>query len=135
MAAGASAAELLEAGIEALAHANVGDFEALAEATRGLGAAGARVEQPIAREKLRALGRVLELTHRNLRLLRGIAEYGMPPGANRRQGSGGRPAESGRRREQELVGELGRERMGRTLNGSVVRKRKRRESEGIDGND
>ncbi len=88
MAAGASAAELLEAGIEALAHANVGELEALAEATRGLGAAGARVEQPIAREKLRALGRVLELTHRNLRLLRGIAEYGMPPGR-----IGGRAAE------------------------------------------
>jgi len=80
MGAVASAAELLEAGTEALAHANAGELEALIEAARGVGAGETRAEQQIAMEKLRALGRVLELTHRNLRLLRGIAEYGMPPG-------------------------------------------------------
>lgn len=80
MAAGASAVKLLEAGIEALARANVGELEALVGAARAMQPAEARAEQPIARERLRALGRILELTHRNLRLLRGIAEYGVPPG-------------------------------------------------------
>jgi hypothetical protein len=71
MAVPGSAVELLAAGINALAHADAAQLEALAEAARGAEAPQTVEERKKVREGLRTLGYLIALTRRNLRLLRG----------------------------------------------------------------
>jgi hypothetical protein len=75
MAAGASIAEQLSAGILALTHAESAQLEGLAEAARGARRPEGPEEQRIAQERLRTLGALIVLTRRNLRLLRGGGGY------------------------------------------------------------
>ena len=73
-----SAVELLGAGIQALAHADAEQLEGLAEAARMAGLPQTREERRMAQERLRTLARLMLLTRRNLRLLRGTCEYRSP---------------------------------------------------------
>jgi hypothetical protein len=75
MAARTGAVELLEGGINALAQANASRLEILAEAARWVESPQTAEEQRVARERLRALGSLLMLTRRNLRLLRATSRY------------------------------------------------------------
>jgi hypothetical protein len=70
MAVPASAVELLGAGINALAHADAAQLQALAEAARGASAPQNPEERERVRVGLRTLGYLITLTRRNLRLLR-----------------------------------------------------------------
>jgi predicted ABC-class ATPase len=65
------AVDLLNAGIEALAHLDVAELERLLAAAGRLRLAETVEDQRLAREKLRTLGHLIVLTRRNLRLLRG----------------------------------------------------------------
>ena len=67
---------LLERGIDALARADAGAVSQLAEEAVFAKRPDTVEEQKWAREKLRALEILVELTGRNLRLLRGINTYG-----------------------------------------------------------
>ena len=73
-----TAAELLSAGLEALARADAEELARLAEAARETPVPATPAEQRIVLQRYRALGKLLRLTRRNLRLLRG--EYGEPFG-------------------------------------------------------
>ena len=73
MAAPGSAVEVLAAGINALAHADVAQLEGLAEAAQGVRIPQTAEERELVREGLRTLGYLITLTRRNLRLLRGTA--------------------------------------------------------------
>jgi hypothetical protein len=76
-----SAAELLDAGINALAGFDAEELEGLAEAARVARGPEAAEERRAVRERLRALQLLIAMTRRNLRLLRGAGcgGYG-PPG-------------------------------------------------------
>jgi hypothetical protein len=70
-----SVVELLGAGIQALGHADAMQLEDLAEAARRTGWPQTAQEQRMARERLRTLAMLMELTKRNLRLLRGTGRH------------------------------------------------------------
>ena len=72
MATRGSVLDLLNAGIEALAHADVSRLERLFAAAAEAGLPETAAQQTLARARLRTLGYLLVLTRRNLRLLRGI---------------------------------------------------------------
>jgi hypothetical protein len=73
--------ELLGAGIDALAHADAARLECLAEAAHGASMPATAEERGMAEERRRALGYLIRLTRRNLRLLRGAGRGGYgPPG-------------------------------------------------------
>ncbi|MGD0365903.1 MAG: hypothetical protein ABSA94_00470 [Acidobacteriaceae bacterium] len=76
-----SAAELLDAGINALAHVDTEELEGLAEAARVARGPETAEERWAVRERLRTLQLLIAMTRRNLRLLRGAGcgGYG-PPG-------------------------------------------------------
>jgi hypothetical protein len=74
-----SAVELLGAAIHALAHADAGRLEGLAEAAGEARGPRTGDERRMARERLRTLGHLITLTRRNLRLLRGIGYGGYGP--------------------------------------------------------
>jgi hypothetical protein len=71
MADAVTAAEVLRAGIQALAHADVERLEELAAMATAVRTSENRGDRRRAREGLRALECLLTLTRRNLRLLRG----------------------------------------------------------------
>jgi hypothetical protein len=73
-----SAAELLEAGIQALAHADVLHLQRIVEAAGTAGCSVTLDQQRITQERLQVLGALTKMTARNLRLLRGAAGYGLP---------------------------------------------------------
>ncbi|MFP5230339.1 MAG: hypothetical protein ACLGXA_22210 [Acidobacteriota bacterium] len=75
--------ELLDAAIPALAAADGGRLEALAETARRAVPPATAQEWERAQVRLRALGILLELTRRNLRLLRGADGYGPLQGSCR----------------------------------------------------
>lgn len=75
MGTGPSAVGLLEAGIEALTHADAARLEALAEAAREVQPAGSPEERRKVVEQLRMLERLIALTQRNLRVLRATTGY------------------------------------------------------------
>lgn len=68
-------AELVRAGIDALSHADAEQLEVLAAEARGPSLPETTQEQKLAQERLRALGHLIALTRRNLRLLRGQDGY------------------------------------------------------------
>lgn len=72
-----SAADLLGAGIQALAHADATDLQDIVEAARTAEVPVTLEERRITQERLRTLGVLMEMTRRNLRLLRGAAGYGL----------------------------------------------------------
>lgn len=72
-----SAAELLGAGIQALAHADAPRLRDIAEAARTAKPPATLDEQRITQGRLRTLGILMGITERNLRLLRGTAGYGL----------------------------------------------------------
>jgi hypothetical protein len=71
-----STAELLNAAILALTHADAAQLEGLAEAARGAKGLETAEEQRFAQERLRTMAALMTLTRRNLRLLRGAGDYG-----------------------------------------------------------
>lgn len=70
--------DLLNAGIEALAHVDSAELERVLAAAGGLSLSETVADQRLALEKLRTLGHLMVLTRRNLRLLRsaGVGVYG-----------------------------------------------------------
>ncbi len=72
-----SSAELLEAGIQALARADATHLQDMVESARTAGRPVTLDEQRITQERLRTLGILMGMTERNLRLLRGTAGYGL----------------------------------------------------------
>jgi hypothetical protein len=82
MVARTGAVELLGAGLRALAHADAAQLEALVDAARGARMPQTVKERQLVQERLRALGYLIALTQRNLRLLRGAERDG--PFGNRR---------------------------------------------------
>lgn len=74
-----SAAELLGAGIHALAHADAAQLETLVRTAHAIRVPGTAEERRMAREGLRAMALLLTLTRRNLRLLRGRGPGGYGP--------------------------------------------------------
>jgi hypothetical protein len=71
------AGELLGAGIHALAQADAAQLERLAESARFVTEPVTVEERRVAQERLRALGYLIHLTQRNLRLLRSVSHYRM----------------------------------------------------------
>jgi len=71
-----SVAELLDAGIDALTHADAMQLESLATAARAGRQPRTAMEKRLVQERLCVLGKLITLTNRNLRLLRGTAGYG-----------------------------------------------------------
>jgi hypothetical protein len=67
--------ELLGAGIKALAQADAGQLESLAEAARSAARPVTQEEQRVAQERLRAFWYLIGLTQRNLKLLRRVSCY------------------------------------------------------------
>ena len=74
-----TAAELLGAGIDALAHADAAQLEGLAEAAREVKGLETAEERRIARQRLRTFELLIAMTRRNLRLLRGAGCGGYGP--------------------------------------------------------
>jgi hypothetical protein len=72
-----STVELLSAGILALTDADAVQLAELTEAAAGVRRIETAGERRAAQEKLRTLGALIGLTRRNLRLLRGAADYGI----------------------------------------------------------
>jgi len=75
----ARAVDLLGMGIEALAHADAAQLERLAKAAPGARRPGSAEERAEMRERLQTMGRLIALTLRNLRLLRGAGCGGYGP--------------------------------------------------------
>ncbi len=75
-----TAAELLAQGIAALAHSDAAKLEQLAQAAEAMEVPGSGAERASLRSQHRALGKLLALTRRNLRVLRGdyAGAYGAP---------------------------------------------------------
>jgi hypothetical protein len=78
-----TAAEVLGATVEALAHADAQELARLAEAAREAAAPETPAERRSVVERHRALGRLLQLTRRNLWLLRGVYREPCGYGARR----------------------------------------------------
>lgn len=89
MAGCTGAVELLEGAIAALAQGNVSRLEDLAEAARWVESPRTSEEQRAAMERLRALGTLIALTRRNLRLLRATSRYELLRGRGGDAGSFG----------------------------------------------